>query len=65
MNKLLQRFIVWYLKRHNAKFEHGNYVVRLFSDEYYGRLMWYAEMMNPPFCKCCLQVGEVTKENER
>lgn len=54
MDKLVQRFIVWYLKRHNVKFNYGNYVVRMFSDEYYSRLMLYAKCIEPVNCRCSL-----------
>ena len=42
MRRMIERFIVWYLKRHNVTFEYNNYVVRTkwtadksaFSDRY-------------------------------
>lgn len=55
MNKLIQRFVVWYLKKHNAKFDYGNYVVRIFSAEYYNRLMLYAKHIEPINCRCSLK----------
>lgn len=58
MNKLVQRFIVWYLKRHNVKFDYDNYIVRMFSTDYYNRLMMYADMVYPVNCRCVLQVNE-------
>ena len=63
MSKLIQRFIVWYLKRHNVKFDYGNYVVRMFSAEYYSRRMMYADTVYPVNCRCSLQVNE--KETEK
>lgn len=36
---MIKRFIVWYLKRHNVMFYYENYVVRMFSDAYYDKLM--------------------------
>lgn len=38
---MIKRFIVWYLKRHNVMFHYENYVVRMFSNDYYERLMSY------------------------
>lgn len=32
---IIQRFIVWYLLKHNVKFEYAGYVVRMFSKEWY------------------------------
>lgn len=55
MNELIQRFIVWYLKRHNVKFNYENYVVRMFSAEYYARLMLYADRIEPINCRCSFQ----------
>ena len=43
MERMIKRFIVWYLKRHNVTFEHNNYVVRMFSKGYYYKLMKYAD----------------------
>ena len=40
---MVKRFIVWYLKRHNVKFEYNNYIVRMFSKGYYDKLMQYAD----------------------
>ena len=52
MNKAIQKFIIWYLKRHNVKFDRDGYVVRMFSADYYGKLMWYAKMCEPVNCRC-------------
>ena len=41
---MIKQFIVWYLKRHNVKFEYENYVVRMFSRGYYDKLMLYADV---------------------
>ncbi len=38
---MIKRFIVWYLKRHNVMFRYESYVVRMFSNAYYERLMSY------------------------
>ncbi len=35
INKLIQKFIVWYLKNNNVMFCQGNFVVRMFTQEYY------------------------------
>ena len=45
MKRMIKRFIVWYLKRHNVKFEYNNYIVRMFSKGYYDKLMQYADDM--------------------
>lgn len=42
---MIKRFIVWYLKSHNVKFEYNNYIVRMFSEVYYDKLMQYADDM--------------------
>lgn len=52
MKKLIEKFIVWYLKRHNAMFRYENYVVRMFSKDYYDRLMSYASALEHPNCRC-------------
>lgn len=31
IDKLIKRFIVWYLKNNNVMFYHGNFVVRMFT----------------------------------
>lgn len=36
---MIKRFIVWYLKRHNVMFQYENYVVRMFSEAYYDKVM--------------------------
>ena len=38
---MIKRFVVWYLKRHNVMFHFDKYVVRMFSNDYYERLMSY------------------------
>lgn len=48
---MVKRFIVWYLKRRNVKFEYNNYVVRMFSNDYYNRLMNYADTMDGVNCR--------------
>ena len=48
---MVKRFIVWYLKRRNVKFEYNNYVVRMFSNDYYNRLMNYADIMDGVNCR--------------
>ena len=48
---MIKRFIVWYLKKHNVKFEYENYVVRMFSNFYYDRLMHYADIMDGVNCR--------------
>ena len=45
MKRMIKRFIVWYLKRHNVTFEYNNYVVRMFSKGYYDKLMQSANDM--------------------
>lgn len=52
MKKLIEKFIVWYLKRNNAKFEYENYIVRVFLKGYYTHLMFFANSMNHPNCRC-------------
>lgn len=52
MKKLIEKFIVWYLKRHNVVFKYENYVVRMFSNEYYAKLMFLAKLMENPNCRC-------------
>ena len=64
MKRLIQRFIVWYLKRHNVKFNYGNYVVRMFSAEYYNRLMLYAEHIELINCRCSLKPIFNIKESD-
>ena len=65
MNKLIQKFIVWYLKRHSVKFDCGKYVVRMFSaDYYYSNLMDYAKLMNGINCKCAIYPVFDTQEGE-
>ncbi len=64
MSKLIERFIVWYLKRHNVKFNYGNYVVRMFSSEYYARLMLYADHIEPINCRCSFQPIITTTEED-
>lgn len=49
---MIKRFIVWYLKRHNVMFEYEGFVVRMFTQDYYNRLMVYANMMEPQNCRC-------------
>lgn len=36
---MIKRFIVWYLKRHNVMFYYKGYVVRMFSEAYYDKVM--------------------------
>lgn len=64
MNKLIQKFIIWYLKRHNVKFDCGKYVVRMFSADYYSSLMNYAELMNGINCRCSIHHVFDTPEGE-
>ena len=45
MDKLIQKFIVWYLKRNNVKFDCGKYIVRMFSADYYSSLMNMIELI--------------------
>ena len=53
MKKIIEKFIVWYLlKQHNAKFEDENYVVRVFSKNYYDILMLYASTIDSVNCRC-------------
>ena len=52
MDKIIQKFIIWYLKRHNVKFDRDGYVVRMFSAEYYSRLMAHAKLMDGINCRC-------------
>lgn len=33
--KLINRFIVWYLKKHNVCVEHNGYVIRMYTKKYY------------------------------
>ena len=40
IERFIERFIVWYLKRHNVTFEHKGYTVRMFSTDYYN---WFME----------------------
>ena len=51
MGRMIKRFIVWYLKRHNVTFEYNNYVVRMFSKGYYDELMHYADIMDGVNCR--------------
>lgn len=51
MGRMIKRFIVWYLKRHNVTFEYNNYVVRMFSKGYYDELMHYADIMRGVNCR--------------
>lgn len=39
MDNLIQRFIVWYLKKNNVSFEYGNYTVRMFTTKFYENVM--------------------------
>ncbi len=41
--KLISRFIVWYLKRHNVCVEHNGYVVRMYTKEYYEEVILETE----------------------
>lgn len=53
MKKLIEKFIVWYLlERNNAMFEYKNYVVRMFSMDYYDKLMSNASALEHPNCRC-------------
>lgn len=44
--KLINRFIVWYLKRHNVRVEHNGYVVRMYTKEYYEGTILEAEQIH-------------------
>lgn len=63
MNKAIQKIIIWYLNRHNVKFDRDGYVVRMFSADYYGRLMWYAQSLNSPNCRCSIYPVFEQEEN--
>ena len=39
IDKIIQRFIMRYLRKHNVMFENGNYVVRMFTKNYYNNVM--------------------------
>ena len=36
---MVKRFIVWYLKRHNVQFYYNGYIVRMFTEPYYYKVM--------------------------
>lgn len=52
MNKIIQKFIIWYLKQQNVKFDCDGYVVRMFSADYYNGLMQYAKTLDGVNCRC-------------
>jgi len=39
VNKLIQRFIMWYLRKNNVIFQNGIYTVRMFTTNYYNNVM--------------------------
>ena len=41
--KIINRFILWYLVRHNVQIEHDGFVVRMFTKEYYSNIIKPAE----------------------
>ena len=36
---MIKRFIIWYLKRHNAMFTYMGYTVRIFTEGYYYKVI--------------------------
>ena len=36
---MIKRFIIWYLKRHNATIRYKGYVVRMFTVRYYDNII--------------------------
>ncbi len=41
--KIIDRFILWYLARHHLHIEHDDFVVRMFTKEYYSNIIKPAE----------------------
>ena len=41
--KIINRFILWYLVRHHLQIEHDDFVVRMFTKEYYSNIIKPAE----------------------
>lgn len=41
--KIIDRFILWYLVRHHLQIEHDDFVVRMFTKEYYSNIIKPAE----------------------
>lgn len=39
VDKLIQRFIVWYLKKNNVEFKYGTFTVRMFTTKFYENVM--------------------------
>lgn len=46
LDHIIYIFIVWFLKKHNVVLAHGNYVVRMFTKEYYENVILNAEKIN-------------------
>lgn len=63
IDKLIRRFIVRYLKKHNVKFNYKNYVICMLSSEYYARLMFYADHIETINCRCSFQPIIITEED--
>lgn len=41
--KLISKFIIWYLKKHNVCVEHNGYVVRMYTKKYYEEVILETE----------------------
>ena len=37
--KIINKFIVWYLKRHNAKIQSDGYIVHVYSEAFYNDIV--------------------------
>lgn len=47
MDRIIQKFIMWYLRKNNVMFETDKFVVRMFSKSYYNNVM---EVYKEHFC---------------